>query len=174
MRNRYLFAFLIFSFLFISNNVAFAEDQQVYVEANVLEVNDNTLRQLDTNFDDLLRRERAPGSDGRGVDAVGSAISGNDANGLNFAPNPNANGNFEIPQVNTRSVNTTVQLQDGDTVALGGLIESEENQRVMKTPVLGDIPLVGRLFKNTDDAQKNKELVVTLTPELVDPASQEP
>ncbi|MFZ4508333.1 MAG: secretin N-terminal domain-containing protein [Fimbriimonas sp.] len=74
---------------------------------------------------------------------------------------------FNAPIVNQRQANTTVSVKDGETIILGGIIRSTVNSTVRKLPVLGDIPILGNLFKTTDKTKAKTELLVFLTPRLV-------
>jgi len=68
----------------------------------------------------------------------------------------------------TRSVKTTVTISDGETVIIGGLINTEEEKISRKVPFFGDIPLLGNLFRKKDDTATDKELIIFITPHLVD------
>ncbi|MFM1990052.1 MAG: hypothetical protein RJA99_3009, partial [Pseudomonadota bacterium] len=69
--------------------------------------------------------------------------------------------------IDTRSVNTEVLVENGGTVVIGGIYEQFERNRVNKVPVLGDIPYLGNLFKNTARTSDRTELLVFLTPRVV-------
>jgi type II secretory pathway component GspD/PulD (secretin) len=73
------------------------------------------------------------------------------------------------PTFDRRETTTHVTVQDGQTVMLSGITRQEEFEEVRKLPVLGDLPLLGPLFRNTDTLQRNRELVVFLTPEVIQP-----
>ncbi|MBS0659415.1 MAG: type II and III secretion system protein [Verrucomicrobia bacterium] len=74
------------------------------------------------------------------------------------------------PIFSTRKVTTSVSIYDGSTVVLGGLVR-EDVQRVRdKVPVLGDIPLVGRLFRSEVDSSIKRNLIIFVTAKLIDPA----
>jgi general secretion pathway protein D len=64
----------------------------------------------------------------------------------------------------TRSANTRVAVLDGQTIVIGGLIEDSVTDDVQKVPLLGDIPLLGNLFKRTEKKKEKKELLIFLTP----------
>ncbi|UCB57502.1 MAG: hypothetical protein JSV30_02665 [Candidatus Omnitrophota bacterium] len=66
----------------------------------------------------------------------------------------------------TRSVKTTVTVADGETVIIGGLINTEDEKIMRKVPFLGDIPLLGSLFCKKDDSSEDKELIIFITPHL--------
>jgi general secretion pathway protein D len=74
---------------------------------------------------------------------------------------------FNAPIINQRQADTTVSVKDGETIVLGGIIRSTVNSTVRKVPLLGDIPILGNLFKTTDKANVQTELMVFLTPRVV-------
>ena len=73
--------------------------------------------------------------------------------------------NFVDPY--TRSVRTTVTIRNGETLIIGGLINSEDSKIARKVPFLGDIPLLGNIFRKKDDNSSDKELIIFITPHLV-------
>ena len=73
-----------------------------------------------------------------------------------------------VPTIDTRDVKTTVLVNDGDTVVLGGIYETTENTSVSKVPLLGDLPLLGWLFRNTQTTNNKNELLIFVTPKIVD------
>ncbi len=75
--------------------------------------------------------------------------------------------NFESPIITQRRVDTTVTVRDGQTVVIGGLIQTTGEQRVWKIPLLGDIPLVGDLFKSSSRTNVKTELLVVLRPVVI-------
>ena len=74
---------------------------------------------------------------------------------------------IQLPTVDLRELSTTVKVKDGELVIIGGLIKREENLAENKTPILGDIPIFGNLFKSHDRAQTNTELVILLQPRII-------
>jgi general secretion pathway protein D len=74
---------------------------------------------------------------------------------------------FNAPIINQRIANTQVSVKDGETIILGGIIRNTINSDVRKIPVLGDIPLLGNLFKSTQKTKEKTELLVFLTPRIV-------
>jgi len=68
------------------------------------------------------------------------------------------------PTINSRVLDSTVRLKDGETIILGGLIQETEIDNVNKVPILGNIPLLGRLFRNKRTSTVKSELVVFVTP----------
>ena len=74
---------------------------------------------------------------------------------------------FKSNIITIREANTTVTVKDGETVVLGGLIEELKTKRSMKVPLLGDIPLLGALFRSEKEERKRTELLIVLTPHVV-------
>ena len=77
-----------------------------------------------------------------------------------------ATGGF-VPSVDTRSVVTQVLVADGETVVLGGIIETESRESTRKVPVLGDVPALGRLFRSRVTIENEVELMVFVTPRIL-------
>jgi general secretion pathway protein D len=71
------------------------------------------------------------------------------------------------PNINKRSANTVVITPDGQPVVIGGLIGSDKASNESKIPILGDIPLLGQLFKFTAKSSMKNELLIFLTPHIV-------
>jgi pilus assembly protein CpaC len=74
---------------------------------------------------------------------------------------------FRIPGRRTRRLSTTVELNDGETFAVGGLLDNRVASNKQATPLLGDIPVVGALFRSVRYQRNETELVVLVTPRLV-------
>lgn len=75
-----------------------------------------------------------------------------------------------LPRFRVRQVATTAVVWDGQTVVLGGLIAENVKKTREKVPVLGDIPFVGRLFRSEAADSTKKNLVIFVTPTIIDPA----
>jgi type II secretory pathway component GspD/PulD (secretin) len=75
-----------------------------------------------------------------------------------------------LPRFRTRQVATTAIVWEGQTVVLGGLISENVRKSREKVPVLGDIPFVGRLFRSEAADSTKKNLVIFVTPTIIDPA----
>ncbi len=75
---------------------------------------------------------------------------------------------YGYPDVSRRSISTTVRIDDGATLVLGGLLKSEETIEHKKVPILGNIPILGYLFKSNYKIHKQTNLVVYITPHIVD------
>lgn len=76
--------------------------------------------------------------------------------------------NDGYPDISRRSINTTVRIDDSKTVVLGGLLKSEERTTHQQVPFLGDIPILGYLFKSTKRQQVQTNLVIYITPHIID------
>jgi pilus assembly protein CpaC len=78
---------------------------------------------------------------------------------------------FDIPGVTTRRTETTVELGSGQSFMISGLIRHNHNNTIEKTPFLGDIPIIGALFRSTGFRKEETEMVVVITPYLVKPVN---
>jgi pilus assembly protein CpaC len=78
-------------------------------------------------------------------------------------------GNAILPLLTTRRATTTVQLNDGQSFAIGGLIRDNLGQNIRALPVLGEVPVLGALFRSSDFQSDRSELVFIVTPRLVQP-----
>ena len=72
-----------------------------------------------------------------------------------------------IPSINTNSVTTQVLVGNGETVVIGGIFQSEVATQTTKTPFLGDIPYLGRIFKRTEHIDERSELLIFITPKII-------
>jgi pilus assembly protein CpaC len=88
------------------------------------------------------------------------------ANGVKF-------DGFLIPALKTRRAKTGVELRDGQSFALGGLLDNSEIKTLSKVPVLGDIPILGALFKSKSFQKNETELMFIVTAHLVKPVNRD-
>lgn len=72
-----------------------------------------------------------------------------------------------VPTVDVRRADTTAIVKDGQTIVMGGLRNKEDSKDITKVPVLGDIPIIGGLFKSETESKLTRELVVFITPRIV-------
>jgi type IV pilus assembly protein PilQ len=79
---------------------------------------------------------------------------------------PSATGGF-VPSIDTRNIQTQVLVRDGQTVVLGGIMETERRESVKKVPGLGDVPIVGNLFKSKGRINNRDELLIFVTPKIL-------
>ena len=78
--------------------------------------------------------------------------------------------NLSVPGVQTRRARTVVEMRDGESFALAGLIRKDFSDTVRQVPLLGSIPIIGTLFRSTGFQNEQTELVIIVTPRLVQPA----
>ncbi|WP_218057114.1 MULTISPECIES: type IV pilus secretin PilQ [unclassified Gilliamella] len=76
--------------------------------------------------------------------------------------------NGEVLAIDTQEIKTQVQIKNGETVVLGGIVQQVNTKNKQKVPSAGDIPLIGRLFKHNSNKQQKRELVIFITPQLVE------
>ncbi len=76
---------------------------------------------------------------------------------------------FNIPALTVRKVSTEIELAAGQSFAIGGLIDNRLTETIDKLPILGDLPVLGKLFQSKSRLRNNTELIVIVTPELVKP-----
>ena len=88
------------------------------------------------------------------------------ANGVRFE-------GFVVPALRTRRARTGVELRDGQSFALAGLLDNSESRSLSKVPVVGDIPILGNLFKSTQFQKQETELVFIVTADLVKPVNRD-
>jgi type IV pilus assembly protein PilQ len=79
---------------------------------------------------------------------------------------PSATGGF-VPSIDTRNITTQVLVRDGQTVVLGGIMETERRESEKKVPGLGDVPLIGNLFKSKSRINNRDELLIFVTPKIL-------
>lgn len=79
------------------------------------------------------------------------------------------NSTYNIPAFKTRQAHTTVELADGQSFVLGGLLNNEERELLRKIPFIGDIPILGSLFRYTETERNKTELLIVATVNLVKP-----
>jgi general secretion pathway protein D len=76
-------------------------------------------------------------------------------------------GPERIPQTASREAKSTIRVKDGETVAIGGLIRDEDRQTLSKVPILGDLPLVGQLFRNNFRQKRKTDVTIFLTTHIL-------
>ncbi|MBU4500338.1 MAG: type II and III secretion system protein, partial [Gammaproteobacteria bacterium] len=72
------------------------------------------------------------------------------------------------PAIDTKRIKTQVRVGNGETLVLGGIFDGDENATTSKVPFLGDIPGLGNLFKTTTKSNSKTELIIFLTPRILD------
>jgi pilus assembly protein CpaC len=76
---------------------------------------------------------------------------------------------FTVPALSTRRVRTEVELGQGQSFAIAGLLDNRETRNLSKVPFIGDIPILGKFFQSIQKSKTNTELMVIVTPEIVSP-----
>ena len=94
-----------------------------------------------------------------------------EASDLDFTNAVTLNG-VAVPAITTRRADTMVELGDGESFVIGGLVSSSTVSNLNKVPILGDLPILGTFFKNVNYQQSEKELVIVVTPHLVRPIAR--
>jgi pilus assembly protein CpaC len=80
---------------------------------------------------------------------------------------------FVVPGLSTRRASTSVELADGQSFAIAGLLKESIREGISKVPLLGDIPILGALFRSQSFLKQETELVIIVTPHLVKPLDSE-
>jgi len=78
-----------------------------------------------------------------------------------------ASGGVNVPSIDTREIATQVLVNDGQTVVLGGILSTTQREVDNKVPYLGDIPILGHLFKSTAHTDDKDELMIFITPKIL-------
>lgn len=89
--------------------------------------------------------------------------------GFNTIATTGVGGVLAVPTFTTRRISTTVQLRDGQSLAIGGLLQDNINEQVSRFPVLGEIPVLGALFRSSNFKKNKTELMIVVTPRLIKP-----
>jgi MSHA type pilus biogenesis protein MshL len=74
---------------------------------------------------------------------------------------------IKLPTVDLREMSTTIKVLDGQLIVIGGLIEKEESETEDRVPIIGRLPLIGKVFNRVDRSSKNTELVIMLIPRII-------
>ncbi|RMH09614.1 MAG: type II and III secretion system protein family protein [Nitrospirae bacterium] len=88
---------------------------------------------------------------------------------LDFSGGISVTGGITVPAITMRRAETVIELKDGQSFAIAGLIQDNVKEAINKYPVLGDIPILGALFRSSSFQKNETELVVIVTPRLVKP-----
>jgi len=92
---------------------------------------------------------------------------------LDFANGLTISG-FEMPSILSRRASTQVELREGQSLAIAGLLDRHIQESIRKLPILGSIPILGALFRSSDERQQMNELLVIVTPRIVEPSDTPP
>ena len=116
----------------------------------------NTIQMLDTGI--ILHVTPRVNSNGQVLMELNQEVS---------ATVPTVSSNIDSPTIQQRRLTTTVQIDDGQTIIIGGLISDTRGRNRTGVPILKDVPVLGNLFGTTSDTTKRTELMVLLTPRVV-------
>lgn len=83
-------------------------------------------------------------------------------------------GAYSVPALASREANAIVNVHSGNTMAIGGLLNSEDSKTLTKVPLLGDLPIIGQFFRHTSTTRDKRELMLLITPTLVSDDSPTP
>jgi type II secretory pathway component GspD/PulD (secretin) len=123
----------------------------------------NSIEYRDTGV--ILKVRPRIGRDGTVSMDVGQEVS-------RVAPSATSDENILAPTITQRLVTSRLDVQDGQSIAIGGMIGQEDRRERARVPILGSIPFIGALFGATNNSRQRTELVVILTPHIVrDPAA---
>jgi len=78
-----------------------------------------------------------------------------------------------LPSETTSEVTTNILVKNGDTVVIGGMIEERDTSTIAQVPLLGSIPIIGWLFKKEETSTRRVEIIIMITPKIIDPYSQD-
>jgi pilus assembly protein CpaC len=105
---------------------------------------------------------------------VAPEVSELNREGVGITANASGTANVILPSFTTRRAATTVQLQDGESFAIGGLIRNNVTSDIKRFPFLGEVPLLGTLFRSSEFQNDRTELVFIVTPHLAKPLPASP
>ena len=85
---------------------------------------------------------------------------------LDYGHGVTQNG-FVVPALASREADAVINVRSGMTMAIGGLLNSEDSKTVTKVPLLGDLPIIGQFFRHTSNTRDKREMIILITPTLV-------
>jgi type IV pilus assembly protein PilQ len=151
------------------------EGQQALVNLTQEVVGNITIQTTDTAGGSRTERQIDKQKVGLTLNVKIERIDDNGFVSLSVAPTVSApsaaqnTGNGQIILVSERSLTSgMIRLRDGQTLILSGIIQDQDRTTVSKIPILGDIPLIGSLFRSTNRSNERREVIVLLTPQIMD------
>ncbi|OUL37755.1 general secretion pathway protein GspD [Nostoc sp. T09] len=151
------------------------EGQQALVNLTQEVVGNITIQTTDTSGGSRTERQIEKQKVGLTLNVKIDRIDDNGFVSLSVAPTVSAptaaenTGNGQIILVSERSLASgMIRLRDGQTLILSGIIQDQDRTSVSKIPILGDIPLIGSLFRKTNRSNERREVIVLLTPQIMD------
>ncbi len=85
-----------------------------------------------------------------------------------------ADASLRAPELNTREVHDIVRIPNHQSLILGGLISTETERRTFRVPILGDLPLIGQLFRRSKSAETRTEIIIVITPHIAEEVEKRP
>ncbi|MHC5820493.1 MAG: AMIN domain-containing protein [Nostoc sp.] len=151
------------------------EGQQALINLTQEVVGNITLQTTDTSGGSRTDRTIQKQNVGLTLNVKIERIDDNGFVSLSVAPTVSApsgtadTGNGSITLVSQRSLTSgLIRLRDGQTLILSGIIQDQDRTSISKIPILGDLPLIGALFRKTDRSNQRNEVIVLLTPQIMD------
>ncbi|MBD2526260.1 AMIN domain-containing protein [Nostoc sp. FACHB-133] len=151
------------------------EGQQALVNLTQEVVGNITLQTTDTSAGSRTERKIDKQKVGLTLSVKVDRIDDNGFVSLSVAPTVSAptgsqnTGNGQIVLVSERSLTSgLIRLRDGQTLILSGIIQDQDRTSISKIPILGDLPLIGALFRSTNRSNQRNEVIVLLTPQIMD------
>ena len=151
------------------------EGQQALINLTQEVVGNITLQTTDTSGGSRTERNIVKQNVGLTLNVRIERIDDNGFVSLSVAPTVSApsgtadTGNGSITLVSQRSLTSgLIRLRDGQTLILSGIIQDQDRTSVSKIPILGDLPLIGALFRSTNRSNQRNEVIVLLTPQIMD------
>lgn len=74
----------------------------------------------------------------------------------------------ELPNISSQSINVVARVKNGETIVLGGLTDKNDNTNVSRVPLLSDLPIIGQFFRSTQRAKRNSDLLIFVTPRVIE------
>jgi len=108
----------------------------------------------------LLTREITMSVSPKVIDVIASQVQ------------PNSAGAATIYDPETRGSDSVLKLKDGQSMVIGGLMREQDSKTVTKVPFLGDLPLIGSAFRSKNESKNERELVIFITPHIIDDTDQ--
>ena len=116
----------------------------------------------------LLYVKPSVGMNGKTITlSLGPEVSSAIANAFSYS-----DGGVRLPKFTSRNLSTTVVINNGDTVVLGGLVKETATKTLTKVPILGDIPILGYLFRKKSDSIVRKNLLIFVTANIISPSGE--
>ncbi|MEH1929735.1 AMIN domain-containing protein [Nostoc sp.] len=151
------------------------EGQQALINLTQEVVGNITLQTTDTSGGSRTERNIVKQNVGLTLNVRIERIDDNGFVSLSVAPTVSApsgtadTGNGSITLVSQRSLTSgLIRLRDGQTLILSGIIQDQDRTSISKIPILGDLPLIGALFRSTNRSNQRNEVIVLLTPQIMD------